>query len=226
MGIDEYERQLLMLWIVHTSSASVCEFCTHLCFYLITATTAWLFSRPRTFLCILPMINVLLVNHRGIWRQRKLLVWNAAIKNDSNVKNYLCFSCCFCILHFLDMLPQSQVHKHSQKRLKALFAFTFKHMWTTSGLLDTFCPQVWLAYWGSDCIFAHWYGCRHVLKYSCALDHEWHVHGTFVLVFCIKAWTRKGHLLTTVTNVRVGYLQREDDLQAAPEAPSIFGPVY
>lgn len=58
-----------------------------------------------------------------------------------------------------------------------------------------------------------------MVKYSSAFRHEWHVHRTVVLVFSTKPWhEQKGHLLATITNVRVGYLHPVEELQASPEA--------
>lgn len=47
----------------------------------------------------------------------------------------------------------------------------------------------------------------HVAKNSTACSHEWRAHSTIALVFSTKAWhgQKKGHLLATATNVRVGY---------------------
>lgn len=95
-------------------------------------------------------------------------------------------------------------------------------VWTTRGLQNAFCPWVWLDCRGSDSSFAQWpqwYSCRHVVKYSAAFRHEWHVRRTVVLVFSTKPWReQKGHLLATITNVRVGCLHPVEELQATPEA--------
>lgn len=79
-------------------------------------------------------------------------------------------------------------HKSNNKYGEKGLVCTFKHMWTTRGLQDTFCPRVWIVEI-LTLVFAHgpqWYSWRHVVKYSSAFRHEWHVHRTIVLVFCTK----------------------------------------
>lgn len=164
------------------------EFCTDLGFYLITATTAWTFSCPCTFLFMLQIINVLLANHQGICRQRWLLVWNAAVKMIQMSHNCQWESFLFFLLFLYIVLlryaatkPSFIGQKHSQKCLKVLFAFTFKHtvsMWTTSGLRGLvgllrfgryICPLIQLqtcGFWPWAAILTMWSSPEHSHKWQ------------------------------------------------------------